>query len=62
MVDDKTQWAEVKSRVSSKMTNADYKTMCKLHAKYFNHKYSEPCTCNKQILRQWIRQLDEKLL
>lgn len=62
MVDDKKLWSEVKSRISSKITNADYKTMCNLHAKYFNHKYSEPCTCNKQILRQWIRQLDEKLL
>ena len=62
MVDDKTLWAEVKSRISGKMTNADYKLMCEIHARQFNHKYSEPCTCNKQRLRQWIYQLDDKLL
>lgn len=62
MVDDKKLWLEVKSRISTKMLNKDYKTMCKLHSKYFNHKYSEPCTCNKKILRMWIEQLDKELL
>lgn len=62
MVDDKKLWLEVKSRISTKMSNKDYKTMCKLHSKYFNHKYSEPCTCNKKILRMWIEQLDKELL
>lgn len=61
MVDDKKLWLEVKSRISTKMSNKDYKIMCKLHSKYFNHKYSEPCTCNKKILRMWIEQLDQKL-
>jgi len=44
------------------MSNSDFKLMCQLHSKYFNHKYYEPCTCNKRILRDWIQQLDNKLL
>jgi len=62
MVEDKIIWNGVKQRISSKMSNEDFKIMCKLHAKYFNHKYTEPCSCNKRTLRQWIEQLNNKLL
>lgn len=62
MVEDKIIWQGVKQRTTSKMSNEDFKVMCKLHSKYFNHKYSEPCTCNKKMLRNWIQQLDEKLI
>lgn len=62
MVEDKIIWQGVKQRITSKMSNEDFKIMCRLHSKYFNHKYSEPCTCNKNRLRQWIKELNEKLV
>ncbi len=62
MVEDRIIWNGVRERITSTMSNQDFKIMAKLHAKYFNHKYSEPCTCNKRILRQWIFQLNEKLI
>ena len=52
MVEDKLIWNGVK----------DFKTMCRLHSKYFNHKYQEICTCNKNRLRQWIQELNDKLI
>lgn len=55
-------WRAVKERLTSTMLRADFKIMCELHAKHFNHKYNEPCTCSKKIIRQWIFQLDDKLL
>ena len=58
---DKQTWLEVKSRIVNKITNADYKILCQLHAKYFNHKYKEPCTCNKENIRNWIKDVDNKL-
>ena len=60
--EDKIIWNGVKERTTSKMSNKDFKTMCKLHSKYFNHKYSEPCTCNKRMLRRWIEELNNKLI
>jgi len=62
MVEDKIIWNGVKQRMTSVMSNEDFKIMCKLHSKYFNHKYNEPCTCNKRRLRQWIEQLNDKLI
>ena len=62
MVEDKIIWNGVKQRMTSVMSNEDFKVMCKLHSKYFNHKYSEPCTCNKRRLRQWIEELNNKLI
>ena len=40
MVEDRLIWNGVKQRITSKMSNEDFKTMCRLHAKYFDHKYS----------------------
>ena len=62
MVEDKLIWNGVKERITSKMSNEDFKTMCRLHSKYFNHKYQEICTCNKNRLRQWIQELSVKLI
>ena len=62
MVEDKIIWQGVKHRTTSKMSNQDFKIMCQLHSKYFNNKYYETCTCNKRTLRDWIQQLDNKLL
>ena len=62
MVEDKIIWQGVKQRTKTTMSNQDFKIMCQLHSKYFNHRYYEPCTCNKRILRSWIHQLDNKLL
>ncbi len=62
MVEDKIIWNGVKERITTKMSNQDFKIMCRLHSRYFNHEYEEPCTCNKRRLRQWIFQLDEFFL
>ena len=58
------EWSNIKVRIrlNRKLLRADYKVMCKLHAEHFNHKYTEPCTCNKKRIRQWISDLDGKLL
>ena len=61
MVEDKIIWNGVKQRITSTMSNEDFKIMCKLHSKYFNHKYSEHGCCNKGRLRQWIEELNNKL-
>lgn len=63
MVEDKIIWNGVKQRITSKMSNEDFKIMCRLHSKYLNNnKYHEPCTCNKRIVRKWIEQLNNELL
>ena len=49
MVEDKIIWQGVKQRTTSTMSNEDFKIMCNLHSRHFNHKYSEPCTCNKKM-------------
>jgi len=54
-------WRGVKDRTTSRLLNADWKTLCSLHSKYFNHKYQEIC-CDKPKLIKWIADLDEELL
>ena len=58
---DVTLWQEVRSRITTKMSNADFLILCELHAKYFNHKYIKICTCSKAKIRKWIIELNNEL-
>ena len=59
---DARTWQETRARIITKIKHEDFKILCELHSKYFNHKYKEPCTCNKQNLRNWIKDIDNKLI
>lgn len=61
MVEDIILWKEIQERITHKISNADFKIMCQLHAKYFNHKFEIPCSCNKAKIRQWLFQLNDIL-
>ena len=34
------------------------KKVCQLHAKYYNHKFHKPCTCNPRAIKSWIKELN----
>jgi hypothetical protein len=57
--DDILIWQDFKENVRNKLTPEYRKILCELHAKYFNHRYYEPCTCNGKIYKQWINQLNK---
>tara|TARA_R110000787_G_scaffold106419_2_gene214091 strand:+ start:876 stop:1172 length:297 start_codon:yes stop_codon:yes gene_type:complete len=58
---DVTRWKEVSERITTRITNSDFLTLCELHAKYMSHKYIKICTCSKAKIRQWIDDLNNKL-
>jgi hypothetical protein len=62
MVEDIQTWTEVRARIIGKITHPDFQILCQLHSKYFNHRYKEPCKCNKQNIRNWISDVDGKLI
>lgn len=57
---DKKNWEQFKKEVTTKLTQPQYKLLCELHAKYFNHKYYEPCSCRPNDLKMWIADIDRK--
>ena len=57
---DKNKWQQFKKEVTTKLTQSQYKLLCTLHAKYYNHKYHEPCSCRPKELKMWIADIDRK--
>ena len=57
-LNDKKDWQKFKEQVSTKLSQEQYKLLCKLHAKYFNHTYYEPCSCRPKELKRWIKDID----
>lgn len=57
--EDKELWVDFKANVTNRLTPEYRKVLCTLHAKYYNHKYVEPCTCNGRLYRNWIADIDK---
>jgi hypothetical protein len=55
---DKKDWSQFRLGTKQVITNVEYKMVCELHAKYYKHKYNEPCTCNPRRIKQWIKELN----
>lgn len=55
---DKQQWEQFKAEVTTKLTQPQYKLLCTLHAKYYNHDYYEPCSCRPKELKRWVADID----
>lgn len=56
---DKELWQLTRKNIVSEILYSDFQVVCTLHSKYFNHKYSEPCSCNRKMIKQWVRDLDK---
>jgi hypothetical protein len=64
-VEDQIQWKKFREEVGNKLTKEQYKLLCRLHAKLYNHRYHEPCSCSPAKLVQWIKDINiiyEKLI
>jgi len=56
---DKKDWKQFKADVKGKLSQEQYKLLCRLHSKYYNHKYYEPCSCSPKRLLQWIADINK---
>lgn len=56
---DKIDWYKFVNNLSNKINRQQYELICKLHAKYYNHSYYKPCTCNPKTIKTWIAQLND---
>lgn len=43
----------------NELNREEIKLVAELHAKYYGHKYHEPCTCNGSIYKKWIHELNQ---
>lgn len=55
---DKKTWEAFRSNPKNTLTNGEFETICRLHAKYHKHKFYKPCTCNPKKIKLWIKHLN----
>lgn len=51
-------WSEFREGKKDYLSNTEYSLICHYHAKYYNHKFYKPCTCNPNKIKLWIKQLN----
>ena len=52
--EDFESWSDFRSEPKSTLQGNEFELICQLHAKYYNHKYHKPCTCNPKKIKLWI--------
>lgn len=52
-------WTKFRANTSSRITMLELKTLSKMHAHYFKHKYVIPCSCNKKKIQKYITDLNK---
>jgi len=57
-IEDNEAWEGFKANVIKELTDEQYKLLCTLHARYYNHRYHEPCSCKPSELKMWIADID----
>ena len=58
--EDLERWLEFTNRPrQNELNKSQIELVAELHAKYYKHKYKEPCTCNGSIYRRWIQDLNK---
>jgi len=56
--EDKKWWTAFRQSTSNVVSKEEYGKICELHAKYMNHEFHKPCTCNSKKLQRWINDLN----
>ena len=58
--EDLVRWLELVNRPKQhELNRSEIELVAELHAKYYNHKYEVPCSCNGSIYRRWIKDLNK---
>ena len=57
--DDANKWLNYKNNYKVQPSEDQIDLIVQLHAKYFNHKYQELCTCSPKRIKQWITHLND---
>tara|TARA_R110000822_G_scaffold252133_1_gene378824 strand:- start:136 stop:351 length:216 start_codon:yes stop_codon:yes gene_type:complete len=52
-------WKDFRNEKKQYLTNDEYKIICELHAKYFEHKVNYPCKCSPKVIQKYIDDLNE---
>ena len=56
---DRKDWYKFRVEVKQSLNQEQFKLLCELHSKYFNHKFFKPCTCNPKVIKEWIRDINK---
>lgn len=52
------RWTEFRDK-TGRITDTEYRLVCELHARYFNHRLVYPCKCSSKRIQKWIQQLND---
>jgi hypothetical protein len=55
-------WKDFRSDNKQYLTNDEYRIICELHAKCFNHKLKYVCKCSPKSIQKYIDELNEYYL
>lgn len=56
---DYSWWKAFREENKHYLTNDEYRIVCELHAKYYDHDVHYPCKCTPTVVQMYINELNE---
>tara|TARA_R110002012_G_scaffold306649_2_gene511501 strand:+ start:5721 stop:5933 length:213 start_codon:yes stop_codon:yes gene_type:complete len=51
-------WEEFRMETKQYLEPDEFQLVCDFHAKYYNHNFYKPCTCDPKTVNRWIKDLN----
>jgi hypothetical protein len=51
-------WTVFRMGTKQHISAKEFELVCKLHAKYYKHRFYKPCTCSPKTVNRWIKDLN----
>ena len=55
---DRIDWQRFISKNTTRITHPEVQLIAQLHSKYYNHRYTIPCSCSPNIIQGWVNDLN----
>tara|TARA_R100000935_G_scaffold12151_1_gene24059 strand:+ start:141 stop:359 length:219 start_codon:yes stop_codon:yes gene_type:complete len=50
-------WEQFRLGTNEVISYREFTLVCELHSIYYKHSYYKPCTCSKDEIKRWIKDL-----
>jgi len=62
LTDDFLWWAKFREETKHYLYNSEYRTVCEIHARLFEHPVNYPCKCNPSVIQLYIDEINAEFI
>lgn len=62
LTDDFLWWSKFREETKHYLYNSEYRMVCEIHARLFEHPVNYPCKCNPSVIQMYIDEINAEFI